>query len=156
MFVVLLRWNLTYTWGLWKSGTRMDRELMYLVFRNKGQGPITHELKFLDRFCYTMLPCPVLVLSGKDEFKIFQLCMYFSSDRAAWGARVRSPDSSSSFLFLLRNIDCRYSFEPPHWGSSNEYTQSMFWAEMWRYQIFFVWKVSVFEGEIYIWICVFS
>ena len=30
------------------------------------------------------------------------------------------------FLFLLRNIDCGYSLEPPHRGDSNEYPQSMF------------------------------
>ena len=53
---------------------------MYRVFRNKGQGPITHGLKSLDR-----LPCPTVVLPGKDEFKIFQHYMYFSSDRAAAG-----------------------------------------------------------------------
>ena len=34
------------------------------------------------------------------------------------------------FLFLLKNIDCGYSLEPPRRGSSNEYPQSMFWAEI--------------------------
>ena len=29
------------------------------------------------------------------------------------------------FLFLLKNIDCGYSLEPPPWGGSNEYPQSM-------------------------------
>ena len=27
---------------------------------------------------------------------------------------------------LLKNIDCGYSLEPPRWGGSNEYPQSMF------------------------------
>ena len=62
---------------------------MYLVFRNQGQWPITHGLKYLDRFYDAILPCPTLVLhvSGKDESKIFQhyMYMYFSSDRAAAG-----------------------------------------------------------------------
>ena len=40
------------------------------------------------------------------------------------------------FLFLLKNIDCRYSLEPPCRGGSNEYPQSMFWAEIWKYQSF--------------------
>ena len=31
------------------------------------------------------------------------------------------------FLFLLQNIDCGYSLEPPRRGGSNEYPQSMFW-----------------------------
>ena len=30
------------------------------------------------------------------------------------------------FLFLLKNIDCGYSLEPPRLGGSNEYPQSMF------------------------------
>ena len=34
------------------------------------------------------------------------------------------------FLFLLKNIDCGYSLEPPRRGGSNKYPQSMFWTEM--------------------------
>ena len=30
------------------------------------------------------------------------------------------------FLFLLQNIDCGYSLEPPRRGTSNVYPQSMF------------------------------
>ena len=60
---------------------------MYHVVRNQGQGPITHGLKSLDRFYDAVLPCPIVVLSGKDEFKIFQLYiyMYVSSNKAAAG-----------------------------------------------------------------------
>ena len=58
---------------------------MYSVFRNQGQGPITQGLKSLDRFYDAILPCPTVVLSDMDEFKIFQHHMYFSSDRAAGG-----------------------------------------------------------------------
>ena len=54
-------------------------------------------------------------------------------------------------LFLLKNIDCGYSLEPPQWGSSNEYPQSMFWAEIWKiseivseYIQFLVVKFSVY------------
>ena len=34
------------------------------------------------------------------------------------------------FLSMLKNIDCGYSLEPPRRGGSNEYPQSMFWAEI--------------------------
>ena len=34
------------------------------------------------------------------------------------------------FLFLLQNIDCGYSLEPPRWGGSNVYPQFMFWAKI--------------------------
>ena len=44
-----------------------------------------------------------------------------------------------SFLFLLKNIDCRYSLESPRRGGSNEYLQSKFWAE--------IWKISEFLSE---------
>ena len=36
------------------------------------------------------------------------------------------------FLFLLNNIDCGYSLELPRRHGSNEYPQSMFWAENWK------------------------
>ena len=54
------------------------------------------------------------------------------------------------FLFLLKNMDCGYSLEPPRWGGSNEYPQSMFFFEQ-KYGKnirFFIWKLSVFGGEI--------
>ena len=34
------------------------------------------------------------------------------------------------FLLLFQNIDCGYSLEPPRWGGSNVYLQSMFWAKI--------------------------
>ena len=33
------------------------------------------------------------------------------------------------FLIFAQNIDCGYTLEPPHWGGSNEYLQSMFWSK---------------------------
>ena len=36
------------------------------------------------------------------------------------------------FLFLSKNIDCGYSLEPPRRGGSNEYPQSVLWAEGWK------------------------
>ena len=48
------------------------------------------------------------------------------------------------FLILLENIDCGYSLELPCQGSSNEYPQSVFWAEIWKISEFFIWKFSFF------------
>ena len=42
------------------------------------------------------------------------------------------------FLFQLKNIDCGYSLEPPRRGGSNEYPQSMFWAEIRKISDFFL------------------
>ena len=38
--------------------------------------------------------------------------------------------NSDIFHISAQNIDCGYSLEPPQRGSSNEYPQSMFWAEI--------------------------
>ena len=38
------------------------------------------------------------------------------------------------FLFLIKNIHCGYSLEPPRRGGSNVYTQCMFCAKILKYQ----------------------
>ena len=48
------------------------------------------------------------------------------------------------FLISAQNIDCGYSLEPPRRGGSNEYPQSMFWAEIWKNLELFIWKLSFF------------
>ena len=48
------------------------------------------------------------------------------------------------FLISDQNIDCGYSLEPPRRGGSNEYPQSIFWAESWKISEFFIWKFSFF------------
>ena len=53
------------------------------------------------------------------------------------------------FLISAQNIDCWYSLEPPRRGGSNEYPQSMFWADIWKISEIFIWKFSVFGGEIF-------
>ena len=45
-------------------------------------------------------------------------------------------------MFWAQNIDCGYALEPPRRGGSNEYPQSMFWAEIWKLPEFFIWKFS--------------
>ena len=37
-----------------------------------------------------------------------------------------SDKNSDSFHISALNLDCGYSLEPPRWGGSNEYPQSMF------------------------------
>ena len=38
--------------------------------------------------------------------------------------------NSKIFHISAQNIHCGYSLEPPRRGGSNEYPQSMFWAEI--------------------------
>ena len=53
------------------------------------------------------------------------------------------------FLFLLKNIDCVYSLELPPRGGSNEYTQSMFWAEIWKILELLIWNFRLFGCKIF-------
>ena len=48
------------------------------------------------------------------------------------------------FLISAQNIDCGYTLEPPRWGGSNEYPQSMFWAEIRKMSEFFYLKIFSF------------
>ena len=41
-----------------------------------------------------------------------------------------SEENSDIFHISSQNIDCGYPLEPPRRGGSNEYPQSMFWAEI--------------------------
>ena len=53
------------------------------------------------------------------------------------------------FLISAQNIDCGYPLEPPRRGGSNGYPQSIFYAEIWKISDFFIWKFSIFGGEIF-------
>ena len=53
------------------------------------------------------------------------------------------------FLFLLKNIDCGYSLEPPRRGGSNECPQSMFWAEIWKISEFLSVNFHFFGSKIF-------
>ena len=53
------------------------------------------------------------------------------------------------FLISAQNIDCGYSLEPPRRGGSNEYPQSMFWAEIWKISELLIRKFSFFGGKIF-------
>ena len=46
---------------------------MYRVYRNQGQGSITHGVKSLDMFYLAMLSCPIEMLSGKYDKKYFNI-----------------------------------------------------------------------------------
>ena len=44
-----------------------------------------------------------------------------------WKFSDKNSDISHT---IGQNIDCGYLLERPRWGGSNEYPQSMFWAEI--------------------------
>ena len=57
--------------------------------------------------------------------------------------KLRFTGVNIIFLISAQNIDWGYSLEPPHWGGSNEYPQSMFWAEIWKISEFFICKIFI-------------
>ena len=63
---------------------------------------------------------------------------------------------SDIFHMSAQNIDCGYSLEPPLRGGSNEYPQSMFWAEIRKIMYtpckphFYYIKVGFKGGQFYI------
>ena len=76
-----------------------------------------------------------------------------SMAKSHWHGALCSAHKGNSlfFLFLLKNIDCGYSLELPHWGSSKKYqnlcfeqkyekiSEYMFWAEIWKnFRIFYL------------------
>ena len=46
-------------------------------------------------------------------------------------------------------MDFGHTLEPPRRGGSNEYPQSMFWAEIRKILEFYIWKFSFFVGKIF-------
>ena len=61
------------------------------------------------------------------------------------------------FLISAQNIDCGYLLEPPQRGGSNEYPQSIFWAEIWKISELLSEKFQFLVVKFsYIWIGVFS
>ena len=77
---------------------------MYFVYWKQGQELMTHGVNSFDRFYVARLPCPIVMLCGEHEFKLFQPFWYFSSDSAASGAIVRSSDSSSNHYFINYSV----------------------------------------------------
>ena len=45
---------------------------------------------------------------------------------------------SDIFHINAQNIDCGYSLEPPRWGGSNEYPQSMFLSRNKKHNVYSV------------------
>ena len=61
----------------------------------------------------------------------------------------QKKNSDIFYHISAQNIDCGYSLEPPRRGDSNEYPQSMFWAEIWKISEFLSESFQYFGGEIF-------
>ena len=61
---------------------------------------------------------------------------------------------SDIFHNSAQNIYCEYSLEPPQRGGSNEYTQSMFWAEIRKNNVYPCKPKFYYKGVKIIWVCI--
>ena len=67
-------------------------------------------------------PVTGLVLRSLPKTRLFKYIENFTSKTENFQIKILK----FFFVFLLKNIDCGYSLEPPRRGGSNEYPQSMF------------------------------
>ena len=95
-------------------------------------------------------PCPYMVKTFKNLL-ITETCLYNFDPLKPHFYTVKLGFTGVYIIFLIsvQNIDCGYSLELPHQGSSKEYPQSMFWAEIYKISEFFIWKFSFFGGKIF-------
>ena len=89
----------------------------------------------------TIYPIPTTV-SGS----ITKTCLYNFDSLKPHFYTVKLGFTGVNIIFLIsaQNIDCGYSLEPPRQGGSNEYPQSMFWAEIWFFFRIFHLKTFLF------------
>ena len=66
------------------------------------------------------------VSTAKNEINLFNNILIVAPVTFAPAGAMTPSAEFLFFLFLLKNIDCGYSLEPPGRGSSNEHPQSMF------------------------------
>ena len=94
--------------------------------------------KYLDDLCsirinfyYSSLS--LVGLKGKTDY-ITETCLYDFDPLKPHFYIVKLGFTGVYIIFLIpaQNIDCGYPLEPPRRGGSNEYPQSMFWAEIWK------------------------
>ena len=84
---------------------------------------------------HTVRCCVLIIHCSKDYYISYCAESTLSLRKHAYSniLRILPPKNencqtknSGSFHISAQNIGCGYSLEPPHWGGSNEYPQSMF------------------------------
>ena len=90
----------------------------------------------IEPFCFVSIQC----------IYITKTCLYNFDPLKSHFYIVKLGFTGVYIIFLIsaQNIDCGYSLEPPRRGGSNEYPQSMFWAEIWKKSNFFYLKIFIF------------
>ena len=94
--------------------------------------------------------CTLILFIGRLRSKIITKTCLYNVDPLKpnfYIVKLGFTGVDINFLIFAQNIDCGYSFKPPRRGGSNEYQQSMFLAEIGKYQfvylkIFSFWRWS--------------
>ena len=85
-------------------------------------------------WCISMVPSLIFVLlfvSKGNLYIITKTCLFKYTENFISSKKWKFSDKNSDIFYIsAQNIDCEYSLEPPRQGGSNEYPQSMFWAEI--------------------------
>ena len=92
------------------------------------------------------------ILPGRQRDFITKTCLYNFDPLELPFYIVKLGFTGVYIIFLIsaQNIDCGYSLKPPRRGGSNEYPQSMFWAEILKKSEFFYLKIfNFFLGEMF-------
>ena len=86
----------------------------------------------------------LLFLCGSNVFTT-KTCLYNFDPTKPHFYIVKLGFTGVYIIFVLsaQNLDCGYTLEPPRQGGSNEYPQSMFWAETWKISDFLSENVRV-------------
>ena len=66
----------------------------------------------------------MLIVSFCNHYENMPIQIYWKFHHGKWKFLDKKTD------IFAQNIDCGYSLEPPRRGGSNEYPQSIFWAEI--------------------------
>ena len=105
----------------------------------------------INRISNSILQTPSQLHTPENDIDITKTCLYNFDPIKPHFYIVKLGFTGVYIIFLIsaQSIDCGYSLEPPRWGGSNEYPQSMFWAETWKISEFLIWKFSFFGGKIF-------
>ena len=93
------------------------------------------------------------------QYNIMKTCLYNFDPLQShfYIVKLRFTGVYIIFLICAQNIGFVYSLEPPRRGGSNEYPQSIFWAEIWKISEFLSENFQFLEVKfsIYLNMCVF-
>ena len=81
---------------------------------------------FMQHTVQTRLSVSATLMPGLVHIRKTRPCNVYPPEPHFYIVKVGYAGVYLFFLFLLQNIDCGYSLEPPRRGGSNVYLQSMF------------------------------